>query len=100
MVTFGKRIGGSTQFGPTWIVLWVHGNLKFERGLRIHECEFLYYKLQTLRLQLSTLLQRMVQSHRLLLCKFQGWTIEAVYRHSFVEVIAIELFLYAHFICA
>ena len=45
------KIGGLIPFGPTRIVLWVHGNLGFTRGLRIHECEFLCYKLQILRPQ-------------------------------------------------
>ena len=65
MVIFGVRIGALIMSGPIQIALWVHGNLGFTRGLRIHECEFLYYRLQILRPQWSVLKQKMMVDHPL-----------------------------------
>ena len=56
-------LGGLIPFGPTWIVLWVHGNLGFARGLQIHECEFLCYRLQILRPQWSDSQRNLIVDH-------------------------------------
>ena len=65
MVIFGVRIGALILFGCIPIALWVPGNLGFVRGLRIHECEFLCYRLQILRLQWSVLKRKMMVVHPL-----------------------------------
>ena len=65
MEIFGMRIGALISFGPTRIVLWVHGNLGFARGLRIHECKFLCFKLQILRPQWSNSKRKMMVDHPL-----------------------------------
>ena len=65
MVIFGVRIGALILFGCIRIALWVHGNLGFARGLQIHECEFLCYRLQILRPQWSVLKWKMMLDHRL-----------------------------------
>ena len=66
MVIFGMRIGALILFGHIQIALWVHGNLGFMRGLRIHECEFLCYRLQILRPQWSILKRKMMVDHPLI----------------------------------
>ena len=63
MVIFGMRIGALIPFGPIQIVLWMHGNLEFTRGLQIHKCEFLCYRLQKLRPQWSDLKRKMKVDH-------------------------------------
>ena len=65
MVIFGVRIGALIPFGPTRIALWMHGNLEFARGLQIHECEFLCYRLQILRPQWNVSKRKMMVDHPL-----------------------------------
>ena len=65
MGIFGVRIGALISFGPIQIVLWVHGNLGFAKGLKFYECEFLCYRLQILRPQWSDLKQKMMVDHPL-----------------------------------
>ena len=52
------------SFDPVWVHR-VPGNLGFARGLQIHECEFLCYRLQILRLQWSVLKRKMMVVHPL-----------------------------------